>query len=109
MPVIILIVESCMLTEGTYSLENFTLYYWIGEGNPNIMEGVPGIFKNSNFKLSLWNSLKLTFVNGVFGTIFGQMLGYICAKGRGTLHGRLVEQLVFIPYLIPPWPSAAST
>lgn len=101
MPVIILIVESCMLKEGTYSLENFTLYYWIGEGNPNIMEGVPGIFKNSNFKLSLWNSLKLTLVNGVFGTIFGQMLGYICAKGRGTFHGRLVEQLVFIPYLIP--------
>lgn len=101
MPVIILIVESCMLTEGTYSLSNFTLYYWIGSGNPNIMEGVPGIFKNSNFKLSIWNSLKLTFVNGVFGTIFGQILGYICAKGRGKLHGRLVEQLVFIPYLIP--------
>ena len=29
------------------------------------------------------------------------MLGYICAKGRGKLHGKLVEQLVFIPYLIP--------
>ena len=29
------------------------------------------------------------------------MLGYICAKGRGKFHGRLVEQLVFIPYLIP--------
>ena len=101
MPVVILVVESCMLKEGVYSLENFTLYYWIGEGDPNIMEGVSGIFKNSNFKLALINSLKLTFVNGVFGTIFGQMLGYICAKGRGKFHGRLVEQLVFIPYLIP--------
>ena len=48
--------------------------------------------------MSLVNSLKLTLVNGVFGTIFGQMLGYICAKGRGKLHGKLVEQLVFIPY-----------
>jgi len=101
MPVVILIVESCMLKEGVYSLDNFTLYYWIGEGNPNIMEGVPGIFKNSNFQNSLINSLKLTIVNGVFGTLFGQMLGYICAKGRGKFHGRLVEQLVFIPYLIP--------
>ena len=100
MPVLILIVESCMLKEGVYSLENFTLYYWIGEGDPNIMEGVPGIFKNSNFQNSLINSLKLTLVNGVFGTLFGQMLGYICAKGRGKFHGRLVEQLVFIPYLI---------
>ena len=101
MPVIILILESCMLKEGTYSLSNFTLYYWIGEGDPNIMEGVSGIFKNETFMMSLVNSLKLTLVNGVFGTIFGQMLGYICAKGRGRLHGKLVEQLVFIPYLIP--------
>ena len=90
-----------MLKEGTYSLSNFTLYYWIGEGDPNIMEGVSGIFKNETFMMSLVNSLKLTLVNGVFGTIFGQMLGYICAKGRGKLHGKLVEQLVFIPYLIP--------
>ena len=97
----ILILESCMLKEGTYSLSNFTLYYWIGEGDPNIMEGVSGIFKNETFMMSLVNSLKLTLVNGVFGTIFGQMLGYICAKGRGKLHGKLVEQLVFIPYLIP--------
>ena len=101
MPVIILILESCMLKEGTYSLSNFTLYYWIGEGDPNIMEGVPGIFKNETFMMSLVNSLKLTLVNGVFGTIFGQLLGYITAKGRGKLHGKLVEQLVFIPYLIP--------
>lgn len=100
-PVIILIIESCMLKEGTYSLANFTLYYWIGEGNPDIMEGVPGIFKNENFMRALGNSLRLTLVNGVFGTLFGQLLGYICAKGRGKFHGRLVEQLVFIPYLIP--------
>lgn len=101
MPVVILILESCMMKVGEYSLSNFTLYYWIGEGNPNIMEGVPGIFKNQNFLNALFNSLRLTFVNGIFGTIFGQILGYICAKGRGKFHGRLVEQLVFIPYLIP--------
>ena len=101
MPVVILIIESFMLKEGTYSLDNFTLYYWIGEGNPNIMEGVPGIFKNDKFINSLVNSCKLTIVNGVFGTLFGQILGYICARGRGKLHGQLVEQLVFIPYLIP--------
>lgn len=65
------------------------------------MEGLPGIFRNPNFINALINSLKLTFVNGIFGTIFGQIIGYICAKGRGKLHGRVVEQLVFIPYLIP--------
>ena len=101
MPIALLILESFMLRQGDYSLSNLTLHYWIGEGDPNIMEGVSGIFKNETFMMSLVNSLKLTLVNGVFGTIFGQMLGYICAKGRGKLHGKLVEQLVFIPYLIP--------
>ena len=101
MPIVILILESCMLKEGIYSLENFTLHYWIGDPDPKIMEGMPGIFQNEDFINSLLNSLRLTLVNGVFGTIFGQLLGYITAKGRGRLHGKLVEQLVFIPYLIP--------
>lgn len=101
MPILILILESFMLKTGNYSLSNFTLHYWIGDPNPTIMEGLPGIFKNSDFKNALLNSLKLTFVNGIFGTLFGQIIGYICAKGRGKLHGKIVEQLVFIPYLIP--------
>ena len=101
MPIVILVMESFKLNEGIYSLDNFTLHYWIGESNPQIMEGLPGIFKNDEFINSLFNSLRLTLVNGVFGTIFGQLLGYITAKGRGRLHGKLVEQLVFIPYLIP--------
>ena len=101
MPIVILVMESFMLKEGIYSLDNFPLHYWIGESNPQIMEGLPGIFKNDEFINSLFNSLRLTLVNGVFGTIFGQLLGYITAKGRGRLHGKLVEQLVFIPYLIP--------
>ena len=101
MPIALLILESFMLREGDYSLSNLTLHYWIGDPIANVMEGQPGIFKNENFINSLINSLKLTFVNGVFGTIFGQLLGYITAKGRGRLHGKLVEQLVFIPYLIP--------
>lgn len=101
MPIGILILESLMLKEGVYSLNNLTLHYWIGDGVPTIMEGLPGIFKNKDFINALVNSLKLTFVNGIFGTIFGQILGYICAKGRGKFHGKLVERLVFIPYLIP--------
>lgn len=100
-PIAILILESFMLKEGIYSFANLTTHYWIGNPNPSIMEGLPGIFKNRDFINALTNSLKLTFVNGVFGTIIGQIIGYICAKGRGTLHGKIVEQLVFIPYLIP--------
>lgn len=101
MPIAILVLESFMMKERLYTLDNLTLHYWIGNPIPTVMEGLPGIFKNKDFINALINSLKLTFVNGVFGTLFGQIIGYICAKGRGKLHGRIVEQLVFIPYLIP--------
>lgn len=101
MPIVILILESFMLQEGNYSFSNLTLHYWIGDPDPAIMDGLPGILKNSEFINSLKNSLKLTFVNGIFGTLFGQLIGYISAKGRGKLHGKIVEQMVFIPYLIP--------
>lgn len=101
MPIAILILQSFMLKEGVYSISNLTTHYWIGDPNPIIMEGLPGIFKNKDFINALVNSLKLTFINGVFGTLIGQIIGYICAKGRGKLHGKVVEQMVFIPYLIP--------
>lgn len=102
MPIIMLILQTFMLKEGVWSLDNFTLYYWIGDGSmKNIMEGLPGILRNPKFISALFNSLKLTFITALFGTIIGQMIGYICARGRGTWHGRFVEQLVFVPYLIP--------
>jgi iron(III) transport system permease protein len=46
MPIALLVLESFMLKDGTYTLSNFTLYYWIGSGDKSIMEGLPGIFKN---------------------------------------------------------------
>lgn len=96
MPILILILESFMLRAGDYSLSNFTLHYWIGDPNSTIMEGLPGIFKNSDFRSALLNSLKLTFVNGIFGTLFGQIIGYICAKGRGRLHGKIIWRYLSI-------------
>ena len=89
MPIALLILESFMLRQGDYSLSNLTLHYWVGDPIANVMEGQPGIFKNENFINSLINSLKLTFVNGVFGTIFGQIIGYICAKGRVDMRSEL--------------------
>lgn len=101
-PIGILVLQTFMLKEGVWSLDNFTLYYWIGDGSmKNIMEGLPGVLRNPKFISALWNSLKLTFVTALVGTIIGQVIGYICARGRRTRHGKLVEQLVFIPYLIP--------
>lgn len=100
-PLLILVIDTFMLKPGVYSLENFSLYYWVGSGNPTIYEGEPGVLVNSRFWTNTWNTMKLVVITSVFGTFCGQMIGYINSRSRGRFSGKLVEQLVFIPYLIP--------
>ena len=47
------------------------------------------------------NTLLLVAWTAVIATICGQVIGYINSRGRHLKSGKLVEQLVFIPYLIP--------
>lgn len=101
LPVAILVLQSLMLKLGDYSLSNFSLHYWIGEGAPDIFYGEPGVFRNPQFLKVLGNSLKLVISASFIATIFGQLIGYITSRGRHLRSGKLVEQLVFIPYLIP--------
>lgn len=100
-PVVIPLYQSFMLEAGNYSLNNFTLHYWIGGSVPTIDQGEPGIFKNPQFTKYVINTFKLVVLTSLFATVLGQLIGYINSRGRKLISGKLVEQLVFIPYLIP--------
>lgn len=100
-PVVILLYQSFMLEPGNYSLSNFTMHYWTGGSVPTIDQGEPGIFKNPQFMKYVVNTIKLVVLTSLFATVFGQLIGYINSRGRKLFSGKLVEQLVFIPYLIP--------
>lgn len=101
MPMILLFIQSLMLKLGNYSLSNLTLHYWFGKGISDIYSGYPGIFRNPMFYKCLGNSFKIVIVASILATFTGQIIGYIVSRGRGTFSGHLVEQLAFIPYLIP--------
>ena len=101
LPLFILLYQSFMLKEGVFSLSNFTLHYWIGEADPMINDGLPGVFRSPDFWRFVLNTLKLVALTSVLATFFGQMVGYINSRGRNRLSGKLVEQITFIPYLIP--------
>lgn len=103
-PMFILLMETFQInTGGGYGLDNLTLYNWIGDlkDAPRDMVNYPGIFKNSAFFSALWNTIKLTLLGSVITALCGQFLGYIASRGRGKWYGSLIEQLVFIPYLMP--------
>ncbi len=102
-PLMILMIDTFMLKPGVYAWSNFSLHYWAGAAHqlPEVFEGEPGVFANPRFWTNVWNTLKLVVVTSVIGTLCGQLIGYITSRGRGKISGRLVEQLVFVPYLIP--------
>lgn len=101
LPLLVLLYQSFMLKEGSFGLNNLTLHHWIGDPNPEISDGLPGLFKSSQFFMFVKNTLLLVSITSLLATIAGQIIGYINSRGRKLKSGRLVEQLVFIPYLIP--------
>lgn len=101
LPLVLLIWSSLMLRSGDYSLSNMTLAHWIGKSDLSINSGEPGVLLNPRIYAGAWNSIKLSFLTAFFTAFFGVILGYAIVKGRGTRISKLVEQVAFIPYVIP--------
>ncbi len=100
-PAALLLWNTFMKTSGDFSLANFSLVHWIGRSDSTIDDGLPGIFRNPAIIKGAWNSIKLAFSTAFISAILGVILGYSIVKGRGTKLSKLVEQLAFIPYVIP--------
>lgn len=101
LPMALLIWSSFMLRTGDYSFSNLTLAHWIGKGDITINSGEPGVLLNPRIYHGAWNSIRLSLFTALFTALFGVILGYAIVKGRGTRLSKLVEQLAFIPYVIP--------
>ena len=100
-PIGLLLYDTFMLIDGNYSLSNLTLQHWIGASNTVYNHGEPGVLLNPKIYTAAWNSIKLSVLTAFFTALLGILLGYAIVKGRGTRLSKLVEQLAFIPYVIP--------
>jgi iron(III) transport system permease protein len=100
-PLGLLLWNTLMLIDGNYSLGNFTLQHWIGPANTHYNSGEPGVLLNPKIWQTAWNSIKLSLYTAFFTAALGIVLGYAIVKGRGTRLSKLVEQLAYIPYVIP--------
>jgi iron(III) transport system permease protein len=100
-PLLIIAWQSLMLRDGDYSLANLTLHYWNGEPTRSIGEGEPGILLSPSVQGAAWNSVRLSIVTAIICAFLGLMLGYAIVKGRGTRLSRIVEQVSFLPFVIP--------
>jgi len=100
-PLGLLVYSTFMLRDGNYSLSNLSLQHWIGPRGTIYNNGEPGVLLNPKIYKTAWNSIRLSLWTGFFTALLGILLGYAIVKGRGTRLSKLVEQLAFIPYVIP--------
>jgi iron(III) transport system permease protein len=100
-PLGLLVYSTLMLKDGNYSLSNLTLQHWIGARGTVYNHGEPGVLYNPKIYTTAWNSIRLSLWTALFTALLGIILGYAIVKGRGTRLSRLVEQLAYIPYVIP--------
>jgi iron(III) transport system permease protein len=100
-PLGLLTYDTFLLRTGDYSFSNLTLQNWVGEPNPMYNDGEPGVLLNPRVYKTAWNSIKLALYTAFFTALLGVLLGYAIVKGRGTRLAKLVDQLAYIPYVIP--------
>jgi len=100
-PLGLLIWSSLMLQDGNYSIDNLSLQHWIGARGTIYNHGEPGVLLNPKIWRTAWNSIRLSLWTALFTAMFGVILGYAIVKGRGTRLSKLVDQLAYIPYVIP--------
>jgi iron(III) transport system permease protein len=100
-PLGLLTYDTFLLRTGDYSFSNLTLQNWIGKPNPLYNDGEPGVLLNPRVYQTAWNSIRLALYTAFFTALLGVLLGYSIVKGRGTRLSKLVDQLAYIPYVIP--------
>lgn len=102
-PLIVLTLDSVMLVSGKYTLDNFTLQFWIGERSYDLAGGAgdAGILRNPQTVAGLKNSLKLGITTGLICSVLGILIGYVVVRYRGRFVSKALDQLSFAPYLFP--------
>ncbi|TVR85973.1 MAG: iron ABC transporter permease [Spirochaetaceae bacterium] len=102
-PLSVLALETVMLIPGTYRLSNFSLHYWLGPVSHSIglATGEPGILRNPDVMRALGNSVRLGLVTAAICGTTGMLLGYTVVRLRGRRLSRYLDQLSFMPYLMP--------
>lgn len=96
-PLITFAVESLITVQGDYSLANFSLKYWTEKD----LALADGVLVNSEVWLALKNTVILSICCAIGAGTIGCIGGYAVVRRWGSKLSVAVNNLMFIPYLIP--------
>lgn len=100
-PLVSFALESLLEVPGDYS--TISLYYWLTTDTleDRVFGSSQGILRNPTIWSALGRSLLVSFAVALISGTFGILIGYACARKRGSKLARWVSNMAFFPYLIP--------
>lgn len=99
-PVIVLFASS-LAPSSAALFSNWTTHYWIGESNPAIAQGIPGIVHNPDILRAITVTLTLGVAVAGAGMALGLLAAYATARSRAGWLSATITQVSFLPLLVP--------
>lgn len=100
-PILLLGFQTLMLKDGVFSFDNLTLHYWIGQADAQINHGVSGILVNERIWDALKNTLIIALIASAVAAFIGLIIGYVTTRNKRSLSASVIDQLSFLPILVP--------
>lgn len=99
-PLLALVLTTVMHRPGVFTLENFTLDYWIGTGLGTTALR-QGILLTPEFWRATWNTLWIVGSASVGAGLLGLLVGIAVVRSPIRIVGVALRQITFLPYLVP--------
>ncbi|MDE0113217.1 MAG: ABC transporter permease subunit, partial [Albidovulum sp.] len=100
LPLLVLVLSTVMRIPADFSIENFTLDYWIGQ-NLETVALRTGILLTPDLWAAAWNTLRIVGLASLCSGLLGLMVGYVVVRSRVRWISSFLRHVTFFPYLVP--------
>ncbi len=99
-PLLVLVLSTVMKVPADFSMENFTLDYWIGR-NLETVALRTGILLTPDLWMAAWNTLRIVGFASLCSGLLGLLVGYVVVRSRVRWISSFLRHVTFFPYLVP--------
>lgn len=100
LPLLTLVLSTVMRVPADFSLDNFTLDYWIGQDLETIALRT-GILLTPELWQAAWNTLRIVGIASLCSGLMGLLVGYVVVRSPVRPVAGFLRQVTFFPYLVP--------
>ncbi len=100
LPLLTLALSTVMRVPADFSLDNFTLDYWIGR-NLDTIALRSGILLTPELWDAAWNTLRIVGIASLCSGILGLLVGYVVVRSPVRTISTFLRHVTFFPYLVP--------